>query len=90
MPQRRLNPFFLLYDWFLDHPSPKCDRWGIFKFPLAVRRACLHHVSDVAPEYNSIVGNDLVDEFDTRVEIEVTWEVFDDWVADSVGLAVGH
>lgn len=90
MSECRLNPFFLLNDRFIDHPSAKCDRWSIFKFPLTVGRASLDHVSDVAPEDNAVVGDDLVDEFDARVEIEVAWEVLHHWVAHPVGLPVGH
>ncbi len=90
MSESRLNPFFLLNDRFIYHPSAKRNRRCIFKFPLAVRGPSLDHVSDIAPEYNSIIGNDLVDKFDTSVEIEVTWEVLHDRVTHPVRLAVGH
>jgi len=90
MSECRLYPFFLLNDWFIDHPSAECDRRSIFKFPLAVRGASLDHVSDVAPEDNAVVGDDLVDEFDARVEIEVAWQVLHHRVAHPVGLPVGH
>ena len=90
MSECRLYPFFLLNDRFIDHPSAKRNGWSIFKFPLTVGRASLDHVSDVAPEDDAIVGDDLVDEFDTRVEIEVAWEVLYHWVAHPVGLAVCH
>ena len=90
MSESRLNPFFLLNDRFIDHPSAKRNRRCIFKFPLAVRGPSLDHVSDIAPEYNSIIGNNLVDEFDPCIEIEVAWEVFHDRVAHTVRLTVGH
>ncbi len=90
MSECRLYSIFLLNDRFIDHPSAKRNRWSIFKFPLAVGRASLDHVSDVAPEDNAVVGDDLVDEFDARVEIKVAWQVLHHWVAHSVGLPVGH
>jgi len=90
MSESRLNPFFLLNDRFIDHPSAERNRRCIFKFPLAVRGPSLDHVSDIAPEYYSIIGNDLVDEFDTCIEIEVTWEVLHNRVTHPVRLAIGH